>query len=41
MLFDLRRALVSCVALLLLSAVAFAEDKPAAEPKPAHTHEPL
>ncbi len=35
MLFELRRSLVACVTLLLLSVVAFAEDKPAAEPKPA------
>ncbi len=35
MLFHLRRSLVACATLLLLSAVAIAEDKPAAEPKPA------
>lgn len=33
--FSLCRSLVSCVALLLMSTVALAEDKPATEPKPA------
>ena len=35
MLFELRRSLVTCASLLMLSVVAFADDKPAADPKPA------
>jgi hypothetical protein len=35
MLIGLRRALVSCATLLILSVAAFAEDKPKADPPPA------